>query len=275
LEGDYFRIFGGTEIPVVYETPYNLTVNLGNGESLNVPEGSTNFTVLYNLSGYYNITISAVGYPSTNSTSKAIIWITEEEADAIAEQVYDSFNLIAAFDNLFQTGATSPNHFNITVDHFETDRNIGDEYITPNDPDENERLGYPSNWKEQLNSVIDNCNGPEYIKPIDPCTASEYNATLIAYLNYLKNVCHAFTKKIKEKPKIGDHKNINSISQDIPEQQETTVKKIEQVSKSEKPKEEIQLIRQPNLGEIRIIKKERKSFFNLISEFFENIFSIV
>jgi|GEM_PF-5716739 len=277
LEDDYVRIMGGTEIPTTYQTPYNIVVDQGNGKIINVPQGSTNFSVVYNVSDYYNMTVYSLEYDSPNATSTAIVWITEEEADAIAAPIYENefFFLLTKDYNYTVTTLTTP--FNMFVDRIDKDgREIGDEYLTPNNPNSEEIAGYPERWKEDLNNIVDTCAGgssnPKYLKIIDPLTAVEYESTLRSYLTHLRDDCNAFSKSKKDKDK--PNKKEKSIKDDIetikPAQEKTTIQNTNQ-----KEQTKIQVVNQPDLSGIRIIKSHKKGIFDSISEFFESIFSLI
>lgn len=109
--------------------------------------------------------------------------ITKNEADAIADEVYNNFGLDtpAVFfktDYTVTTGATKTS-FDVLCNRYNASEDIGHIY--------NKQGGLTDDHAAQLIEVINKLNGPEYIDPILRCIASEFRTKLTNYLQYLKD----------------------------------------------------------------------------------------
>ncbi len=162
------------------------------------------------------------------------------------------------------------------VDRIDKDgREIGDEYLTPNNPNEEEIASYPDGWKEDLNNIVDTCAGgssnTKYLKIIDPLIATEYESTIRAYLTHLKNDCEAFSKSKSQQNKKEKSAKKSIESAITPIMQERL--DVPNIKSEEKTK--IQLVNQPDLSGIKIIKSHKKGIFESISDFFESLLFLI
>jgi hypothetical protein len=153
--------------------------------------GNQEINLTYNQSGYFTTRLTAID-ASGNEAYKEFnvsVWITENDADAIAYPIYDLFfspyNGMQYYklDWYDWLNASSPK-MNGTWDHYNNVWRIGDEYITPgnNLTSEGACGGNDACAKAGFDYTIAACGGPEYMKPILPSTAAEYNQTLYDYL---------------------------------------------------------------------------------------------
>jgi len=168
-----------------------------------VPGGSAvSANITYDSSGSYTarFKVTDVSGNSDYEDKEITVYISEDEADVIAYPIYEMFGLTLEifFKHNYETtiGTSSPNIF-LEADRFNWGSEIGDEYMTPGDNIHSED---DSNSEEDqiagLNAVLystiggtGGCKGPEYLKPIYPSTAKEYNNTLAGFLTYLYCVC--------------------------------------------------------------------------------------
>lgn len=159
-----------------------------NDRDLTVSAGDSYFNLTYDKSGYY--TARVMGHDSSGNMAHSDInisvYITEEEADVIGMNIYDLFsnlNGLMGYDIDYTTGVTETT-FDINVDRFDWAMAymIGDEYRTPDNT--------IHDWQaEELLDIIDGCLGPEYIKPINLSTETEYNQTLFNFMMDLQCRC--------------------------------------------------------------------------------------
>lgn len=179
-----------SEISGVPDTSINVTVNKGNGDAnVSVFGGNQNVTLTYNTSGNFTVRFTACD-PAGNCDYKernVTVWITEDDADAIALPLYTQFGLAGAnykTDYYGWINASSPNLY-AQWDRYNTAWRIGDEYLTVGNNLTSDGSG---NWTDDataatgLENTINLCSGPEYMKPIPPSTAAQYNQTLYNYL---------------------------------------------------------------------------------------------
>jgi len=163
----------------------------------------------YSQSGNYTARFIATDLAG-NSISKDInitVWITEAEAKAIAEPIYNSYGIPTGWPNLefdvaCQDG-TNDIKLNCDVGREITAPQVLHEYIgeTLTNPlgnyDENVTnvAGTNSSWMIKdgkdtiLNGRVDTCGTAPYIKVIYPSGSNEYNQTLTNYLRHLKCDC--------------------------------------------------------------------------------------
>ena len=156
-----------------------------------VTGGNSEINLTYNQSGNYTarFTVTDGTGNSDYEDVDIVVYITEEEADAIAYPLYEEFGLIILGDFYNDTNrsieSSSPDVF-MNIDMYNTNREVGHEYMTTNN---NVHSEDDSNSEEEqiggLNAVISGCSGPEYVKPINPSTEAEFNNILRQYFEGL------------------------------------------------------------------------------------------
>ncbi|MFC1732277.1 right-handed parallel beta-helix repeat-containing protein [candidate division KSB1 bacterium] len=185
----------------------NVSIDKFNDESVDYIEsgGWNSINLTFTQSGHYQIkwsTTDTAGNYVENVTNVSI-WLTEEQAGIIGEDIIYEYGFARELDDVkedyyYITGATS-NVFDIIVDRFmpEAGYKIGFEYITPDDPDAVDMADFPLqlpyDWKAQLNQDINDCTGPEYIKPIESMTEAEFNDAMYGFMSHLKCQCSGIT----------------------------------------------------------------------------------
>jgi len=171
------------------DTSINVSVDKGNGDSnVSVFGGNQEVNLTYDTGGIFTARFTACD-PAGNCDYKErniTVWITEDDADAIALPLYQLFGIGAAgyqTDYYAWVNSSSPK-VNATWDHYNSVWRIGDEYLTVgnNLTSEGGAGGNDAAAETGLNNVINGCTGPEYVKPIPPSTAAQYNQTLYNYL---------------------------------------------------------------------------------------------
>jgi len=148
--------------------------------------GSLSYNLTYNESGSYTARFTVTD-PTGNTDSEdvnVIIYITEEEAHAIAYSIYVAFGLAPSID-FFNDSNQNIRGENVDVDRWEDNYLFGDEYLT--DGDDLGSLNITS-----MEDDITSCSAGELVKPISPTTAENFNSTLFDYLTHLRDVCSLF-----------------------------------------------------------------------------------
>jgi len=151
--------------------------------------GNQEINLTYNESGNFTTRLTAID-ASGNEAYKEFnvtVWITEDDADSIALPLYTQFGIGGApwykTDFTTQLNASSPDVYS-EFDRYNDAAQVGDEYLAPgNNLTQTEIDG--------LNAVINGCSGPEYMKPILPSTAVQYNQTLYDFLVSMDVTCNA------------------------------------------------------------------------------------
>jgi len=145
---------------------------------------SVNLT--YGTSGHYTARF-IVTDDAGNSDYEDInidVYITEDEADVIGSSLYTLFGIDWDFqyDQNITSSPASPTQ-TLGVDRWDEFSRIADEYSTPED-------GFDENTKSSLDQVINNCDGPNYIKTIGLSTYTEFNQSLYAYFMDIQCRCN-------------------------------------------------------------------------------------
>lgn len=120
---------------------------------------------------------------TTTQDINITVFVNEENADSIGDSTYALFANLATIYykhdlNVNTTKTTTP--FEINTDRINyPQRRVGDEYMSKFE-------NIPSWQAVELQQVITAMTGPEYIKPICPSIAQDYNSTLFEYLMFLQ-----------------------------------------------------------------------------------------
>lgn len=189
---DNISINFSTDAPV-----NNMTINTKNGVGYINFNLSGRFKVLnvseivppeyFNVStvssgGHFNVTVIATNTKgrSTNVTLPIDVFITEDEADAIAFPVYIIYGFNywdMRYDYNYSPFAQSA-PVNILVDMIDPVTVLmGHEYLTKWDD------SLTQFQIDSLNAVIYGNTGPDWVKPIMPSTAEEFNKTITDYIH--------------------------------------------------------------------------------------------
>jgi hypothetical protein len=167
----------------------SLTINIDeditvDSDSDGAPDNDIDYTTIGG-DGDYNLTYGASGSYTARFTVldgsgnsdfedvSVIVYISEAEADAIAQVIY---NEILGMSMSSWTGEI----FGITRtwDRWDDGAMIGDEYLT-------EEGDLTQMEIDMYNENIDRCGGQPYMRVIEPTTAQDYNNTLTDFLNHI------------------------------------------------------------------------------------------
>jgi hypothetical protein len=155
--------------------------------------GTQQTNLTYDQSGYYTARFTAVD-PSGNNASKDMnisVFITEDEADAIATPFYNSYCTLNGsfgplqYDHWGYIAKSAPD-VNASFDMYSDPdivggRDLGHEYLTPAD-------GLNETEINALQAAENTC-GPEYVKVINLATSTEFCEQLYDYLNWVDTSC--------------------------------------------------------------------------------------
>lgn len=159
-----------------------------------------NFTTSFNESGNYQMEVIATDLSGNIATSiiNVNVFVTEEEANAIAIPWYNAFNFNDTFGIFLMENYDldlGRMYFSLNADRYAEapEEQIGDEYLTPGNNDSLLDSQIQECYEVTYGAFgsANTCQGPEYFEPIYGTTLEGYNYTLLNFFCFYSMVCES------------------------------------------------------------------------------------